>query len=179
MPSLQKVNDRFLERIEVIEQGSGFFLGIVDEPSQGTIPAYQFTSPRRLVRTNPGVPLKSGMVIRTKAGAIYIVGDLGDADDIFQSFRLFEVTGQYAWQSRGKTIDPVTELPTDNGLVNNGLIWGTYEPGSQEVFDRQLHLDMETGRFITNALIKRDDVVDGKRVTRVDHVLGLQLANIG
>ena len=178
MPSLRKVNDRYVTPIEVIENGSGFFQGIVDEPSQGTVPAYQFTAPRRLVRTNPGVPLKSGMVIRTKGDAVYIVGDLGDADDIFQSFRLFETTGRYLWQTRGRTIDPVTELPSENGLVDNGMIWGTYEPDSKEALDRQLHLDMETGRFITNAPIKRDDLVDGKRVTRVDRVLGLNMASL-
>lgn len=176
MPSLRKVNDRFVDRIEVIENGSGYFQGIVDEPSQGTIPAYQFTSPRRLVRTNPGVPIKSGMVIRTKGNATYIVGDLGDSDDIFQSFRLFEVTGRYLWQHRTTSIDPVTELPTDSGMQTKGTIWGTYEPDSKEALDRQLHLDMETGRFITNADIQRDDIVDGKRVTRVDHVLGLKMA---
>lgn len=178
MPSLRKVNDRFLERIGVIEGGSGYFLGIVDEPSQGTIPAYQFTSPRRLVRTNPGVPLKSGMVIRTKGKATYIVGDLGDSDDIFQSFRLFEVTGRYLWQTRGQVIDPVTELPSEEALIDKGMIWGTYEPDSKEAIDRQLHLDMESGRFITNADLKRDDIVDGKRVTRVDHVLGLKMASL-
>lgn len=178
MPSLRKVNDRFLERISVIEKGSGYFLGIIDEPSQGTIPAYQFTSPRRLVRTNPGVPLKSGMVIRTKGKATYIVGDLGDSDDVFQSFRLFETTGQYQWQTRGHGIDPVTELASEESIIDNGLIWGTYEPDSKEAIDRQLHLDMESGRFITNTPLKRDDIVDGKRVTRVDRVLGLYMANL-
>ena len=176
MPSLRKVNDRFVDRIEVIEGGSGFFQGIIDEPSQGTIPAYQFTSPRRLVRTNPGVPLKAGMVIRAVGGATYIVGDLGDSDDIFQSFRLFETTGQYVWKARAKAIDPVTELPMENGTTEKGIIWGTYEPGAQETFDRQLHLDFETGRFITNAMLQRDDIVNEKRVTRVDRVLGLSLA---
>lgn len=176
MPSLRKVNDRFLTRIEIIDKGSGFFHGIIDEPSQGTIPSYQFTNGRRILRMNPGVPVKASMVIKTKNGATFITGNLGDDDDVFKSFRLFEATGKYHWQTRGKTIDPVTNLPEDTGLVDKGLIWGVYEPASQEVFDRQLRLDMETGNFITNASIKRDDVIDGKRVTRVDNVLGVKLA---
>jgi hypothetical protein len=176
MPSLQKVNDRFTTRIEVIENGSGFFQGIVDEPSQGSLPSYQFTNGRRVLRMNPGVPVKASMVIKTAGGAIFIVGNLGDDDTVFQSFRLFETTGRYTWQTRGKRIDPVTKLPEDTGIQVKGSIWGTYEPGSQEIFDRQLHLDVETGNFITNADIQRDDLIDGKRVTRVDRVLGVKLA---
>jgi len=176
MPSLQKVNNRFLTRIAVIENGSGFFQGIVDEPSQGSLPSYQFTNGRRILRTNPGVPVQSGMVIKTQGEAIFIVGNLGDDDTVFQSFRLFETTGRYQWQTRGKSIDPVTKLPQDTGLISHGLIWGAYEPSSQEVFDRQLHLNMETGNFITNANVQRDDIIDDKRVTRVDNVLGVKLA---
>ncbi len=176
MPSLRKVNDRFMTRLEVIQNGSGFFQGIVDEPSQGTIPSYQFTNGRRILRLNPGTPIKPGMVIKTKGGDIFITGNLGDDDDVFTSFRLFETTGRYKWETRGKSIDPVTKLPQDTGLINKGLIWGVYEPVSQEVFDRQLHMNMETGNFITNQNIQRDDIIDGKRVTRVDNVLGVKLA---
>ena len=176
MPSLQKVNNRFTTRIQVIEGGSGFFQGIVDEPSQGSLPSYQFTNGRRILRTNPGVPVKASMVIKTAGGATFITGNLGDDDTIFQSFRLFETTGRYKWQSRGKTVDPVTLLKQDSGLVDKGTIWGVYEPGSQEIFDRQLHLDVEGGNFITNAPVQRDDMVEGKRVTRADRVLGVTLA---
>ena len=176
MPSLQKANNRFLTRLQVIDQGSGFFQGIVDEPSQGTIPSYQFTNGRRILRTNPGVPVRAGMVIKTEGGSTFITGTLGNDDLVFQSFRLFEVTGKYSWQTRGKSINPVTKLPQDTGLISKGDIWGVYEPSSQEVFDRQLHLDLEAGNFITNADIQRDDMINGKRVTRVDGVLGVKLA---
>lgn len=179
MPSLQKSDDRFGARIEILEGGSGFFKGIVDEPGQGTIPAYQFTNPRRLLRVNPDAPVKPSMVIRTLGGSVFIVGELGDAENIFKSFRLFETTGQYNWQKRTKTIDPVTQLPMDTGLLTERMIWGAYEPASQEVFDRQLHVEMENGRFITNAPIKLNDIVAGKRVTRVDAVLGVKLGVIG
>lgn len=176
MPSLQKANNRFLTQLQVVEGGSGFFPGTVVEPAQGALPAYQFTNGRRILRTNPGCPVKAGMVIKTKGGAIFIVGNLGDDDEVFQSFRLFETTGRYAWQSRGKSIDPVTKLPQDTGNVDKGLIWGVYEPASQEVFERQMHLSMESGNFVTNAPVQRDDIIDGKRVTRVDNVLGIKLA---
>lgn len=178
MPSLQKVNNRFLTRIQVIENGQGFFQGIIDEPNQGTIPSYQFTNGRRILRTNPGTPVKPSMVLKTKGGDTFITATLGDDDDIFDSLRLFETTGRYKWQTRGKIIEPITGLPQDDTLVDMGMIWGAYEPASREVFDRQLHLNMESGNFITNAKVKRDDVIDGKRVIRVDNVLGITLAVI-
>jgi hypothetical protein len=66
----------------------------------------------------------------------------------------------------------VTGLEKDSGLVDQPPIWGCYEP-SPEMFDRQLHANFETGRFITTADVKRDDVVNGMKVSRVDMQLGV------
>jgi hypothetical protein len=111
-----------------------------------------------------------------------MVGKHGDSEGrdslLFRTFRLFEASERYAWQRRGKMTDPVTRLETDNGLVALGMIWGAYEP-SPEMFDRQLRGSFETARFITNAPVEKDDVVDGMKVSRADDQLGLKLITLG
>jgi len=179
MPSLQKADDRFMRRYEIIENGSGFFRGVIDEPKQGQVPVYQFVTDRRLLRVNPGVPVEAGMVIRTGNGSVFIVGRHGDAEEIYDSFRLVEPTGRYEWGRRSKTVDAITGLEGDSGVVSQGLIWGSYEPAATEMFDRQIRMGFETGRFVTNKPVALDDIVDGKRVTRADRQLGLYVLTIG
>lgn len=179
MPSLQKADDRFMHRIEIIENGSGFFKGLIDEPQQGSPPIFQFVNGRRVLRVNPAVPILPRMVIRTQGGGVFIVAELGDNEGIFQSFRLIETTGRYAWKTRGKTIDPITQLEEDTGPQNQGMIWGSYEPAATEMFDRQMRTSFETARFVTNALVHVDDIVDNKRVARADRQLGVSVLTLG
>lgn len=178
MPSLQKADDRFMHRIEVIENGSGFFKGIIDEPQQGSIPSTQFINARRVLRVNPQCPIRAGMVIRTANGSVFIVGTLGDSEDIFKSFRLIETTGQYSWKTRVQTVELITGLEEDTGLVESGPIWGSYEPSTVNGFDRQIHATFPTGKFLTNRPVSLTDMVDNKRVTQLEHQLGITVATL-
>jgi hypothetical protein len=182
MPSLHNADDRFGTLLTVIEGGSGDFTGIVSEPGQGEVPSYQFNLPRRLLRVNSGLPLQTGMVVRSPEGTTWMLAKHGDSEvhsgALFRNFRLFEATQQFSWEKRGKVIDPITRLPKDAGMVAQPDIWGSYEP-SPEMFDRQMRTSFEAGRFITTADVKRDDIVDGKKVSRVDIQLGLRLCTLG
>ena len=182
MPSLSRVDDRFEIPITIIDGGSGQFHGIITEPGQGQIPPSQFNLPRLILRVASGVPIKAGMVIRSPAGTVFMVADYGSSEGpagiTFDSFRLFEASGQFSHQTRGKKLDVVTKLQTDNGLIDQPPVWGAYEP-SPEMFDRGLRANLETGRFITNADIQRDEMVDGRRVSRVDVQLGLRIVTLG
>lgn len=182
MPLLSATDQRFLVTFDIIEGGSGQFKGIISEPGQGEVPSFQFNLPRRLLRIQTGLPVVAAMVIRDQSGGVYMLGEHGTSEThgttLFRNYRLFEAPQQYDWQTRGKSIDPVTRLQTDTGLTPPIRIWGVYEP-SPERFDRTTHVSFEAGRFITNRVIKRDDLVDGRKVNRVDNQLGLSLAVLG
>ena len=182
MPSLQSVDDRFGIRLTILEGGSGEFTGILAEPGQGDVPSYQFNLPRRLLRVAPDMPIQTGMIVRSPEGTVFMVGRHGDSEvrqgRIFRTFRLFEAERQFSWKKRGKVIDPVTRLERDSSLVDQVDIWGAYEP-SPEMFDRQLRASFELARFITNADVQKDDVVNGMKVSRVDMQLGLRLCTLG
>lgn len=176
MPSLQQSDDRFMQRLQVIEGGSGYFKGVIDDPTE-TVPN-QLTGLRRSLRINLSTPVSTGMVIKTLTGSIYILADFADSTNLFRSFRLFEVTGQYTWGTRTKGVDVVTGLAKDSGMIDNGLIYGLYEPTSSNIFDRQLHREFENVQFITNRHIVADDLVDGKRVASVHDALGVRVATL-
>lgn len=182
MPSLHNPTSRFSTGFTITQGGSGHFQGVLTEPNQGETPSYQFNLPRRLLRVPQTLPLKSGSLLKSDGGSIYMVGDHGDAESyrgvLFRTFRLFEADRQLEWLQRGKGVDPVTRLPRDTGLVSKGMIWGAYEP-SPEMFDRQVRVSFEQARWITTADVQLDDVVDGMKVARVDIQLGLRLVNLG
>lgn len=183
MPSLRNADDRFGALLTIIDGGSGQFTGIVSEPGQGEVPAYAFNLPRRLLRVEAGLPLRAGQVVRSPEGTVWMLGQHGAAETnngtLFRNFRLFEATGQFRWERRGKAVDPTTRLPKDTGLQLAGMIWGVYEPGSSELFDRTVHSSFETGRFITTAPVELNDMIDGKKVSRVDLQLGVNVVTLG
>lgn len=182
MPSLQRANDRFGTSLTIIEGGSGQFTGVITEPNQGEVPAYLFNLPRRLLRIDINLPVTAGMAVRGSGGTVWMLGEHGDAETargiLFRSFVMFEATQQFSWDKRGKAIDPITRLEKDTGLVAQPPIWGCYEP-SPEMFDRQVRTSFESGRFITTADVQRDEVVDGRKVVRVDMQLGLRVCTLG
>jgi protein gp37 len=179
MVSLQSVQNRFEIDCHVIAGGSGVVRGVISEADQTLPPSYTFTNPRRIFRANPASVVRTGMVIRTPAGAVFIVGKNGysEVEDqlLWNSFRLFEATGQYTWKRRTKTVDPITRLETDGLPIDLGMIWMAVEPLDREVFDRKLHLNLEQSRFITGEAILADDILNSQIVVRCDFELGLRI----
>lgn len=179
MPSLQRSDDRFTTNFKILDGGSGTFSGVIDEPNTGQVPSYQFTMPRRQLRIDAALPVAVGAVVQTESGQVFMLGHHGDAMVAgFRSFRLFEADKQYSWKRRQKGIDAVTGLETDTGLQLIGQVWGAFEP-SPEMFDRQFRATFETARFITNAAVSRDDLINEMKVTRSDIQLGLRLLTLG
>lgn len=182
MNMLDRADNVFRIRFEVIYGGSGFFLGVLDEPNQQPPPAYIFSAARRTLRVDPKCGVRAGMVIRSPMGEILMVGQGGSSEQMggtFQGFRLFEATHQMLWARRHKTLDPITNLERDDGVDELGMIWCSYEPDSKEASGGALKTSIETARLITAAPVQRDDLLGEYRVTRADTLLGLQICNVG
>lgn len=182
MVSLKSVGDRFQIMFRVIQGGSGIVTGTLSETDQNAQPAYIFVQPRHVLRTSFPTALRVGMVIQTSANSTFIVGDNGPSENhsgvLFQSFRLFEPTGQYEWKRRRKIVDPITKQERDAGLENLGMIYCAIEAMEREVLDSRLRQSFEQNRFITGALVKSDDLIDNRPITKVDKQLGLQIGII-
>ena len=183
MASLVRAQDRFQIPLQVIEGGSGQFRGLVTETEQSVPPSYSFVTPRHILRTPAQTPVKVGMVIQTPLGEKYIVGDSGPSETyqgpLWRSYRLFVVTGRYSWKTRRKVIDPVTGLPRDDGMIDNGMIYAAVEALDREAFDRKVRASIEQSRFITGQSVKLDDELDGSKVVLADRQLGIIIGVVG
>ena len=182
MGRLERADNRFRITLDVIYGGSGKVFGILDEPIQAAPAAYVFSNPRRMLRVEYNSPVRPGMVVRTPAGLVFMVGNHGPSEEhggVFRSFRLFEATLQLPWKRRTFVIDPITQKEKEGPLTDMGLIWCNFEPDPKEAFDRQLRSNFETGRSITAAPVQANDVVGTYKVNRSDATLGLRLLYLG
>lgn len=181
MLSLASVDDKFHIKFDIVENGIGSFSGIIDEIVQNQAPSFVFIAPRRLLRVPAMLPLNTAMVIRSQAGTHYMLGEHGFAESfqgtVFNSFRLFPTSNRFALKRRFKNVDLVTGLAKDETIQTVKEIWGSYEP-LQEQFDRETRVAAETARFISNNELLQGDIIDGKRIFRVDRELGLYIATL-
>lgn len=180
MVSLKTVGNRFSTKFIILEGGSGVVHGEMSETEQNSQPSYVFIAPRHVLRTKFPTLVNPGMAIQSPAGTVFIVGDNGPSETskgtIWQSFRLFEATGQYLWTRRGKTLDPITKQLQDTHVPEQlGLIWAALEPLERMQADREIHYQFGQSRIITGAPLKDDDLVDNRPVTKVDKQLGLSI----
>lgn len=181
MLSLASIDDKFNILFEVLENGSGIFSGIIDEIVQNQAPSFSFVPPRRLLRISAELPVTTGMVIRSQAGAIYMVAEHGESESfqgtVFKSFRLFPTHEKFEVKRPQKLVETVTNLPKTTELISVANIWGTYEP-LPEMFDRETRVSEETARFITNYPVQMGDEIADKKVFRVDKQLGLYIVTL-
>lgn len=179
MVSLASVSLRYDLPFTVIEGGSGVVMGILSETDQNSQPSYVFVQPRHVLRTPARTAVKPGMVLRSPSGAPFIVGANGPSEQrsgtLWQSFRLFEPTGRYAWTRRTKVMDAITKQMGEGPLVQLGMIWAAIEPLDREQSDREMRVNFEQSRFITGADIKPMDMIDNRTISKVDKQLGLAI----
>jgi hypothetical protein len=183
MVSLTSVSERFLIPWTVVSGASGEVVGIVSETDQTSQPSYVFVRPRHVFRTRYPTALEPGMVIRSiNGGFVFIVGDNGPSEVregvLWQSFRVFEPTGQYQWQRRTKILDPVTRIPSEGPLEDLGMVYAAVESMDRMQADREMRQNFEQQRFITGANVRDDDIFDNRIVTKVDKQLGLAIGTL-
>lgn len=177
---LKKVGKRFYHMFEVIENGSGWVKGLLSDTEQESQPTYVFIQPRHVFRTPFPTPLKAGMVIRSRSGEVYIVGENGPSEHrdgtIWQSFRLFEATKRVAWARRGTTVDAITTLKRDKLVPDPlGMIWVALEPFDREAVDREIRFSFEQHRVIAGVPLQAQDLIDNRPITKVDKQLGVYI----
>lgn len=179
---LDAADNIFRIRLQVLVGGSGYFLGILDEPNQQPPPNYIFTAPRRTLRVDPLSPARAGMVVRTPMGQVLMLGDGGTSEQdggTFKNLRAFEATHRLNWSKRNEVVDPITNMTRDDGVIDQGLIWCAYEPDAKEASGGALNVRLESGKVLTASAVQRNDLVGDYRVSRSDLLLGLHICSVG
>lgn len=172
-----RIQTHFESTFNVIEGGSGVVRGVIIDVAQGAVPSNIYTAPRSILRTSIPTNLHPGLVLQSRAGTKYLVGDNGPeeyADEtLFYSWRLYVINRQVSWQRRQQTTDPVSGLERDSGVIEMGPIWTTLEPIDRATMDRKTHVEFESYHFVTGRPVAMGDILDGKTVSRSDLQLGV------
>lgn len=177
---LETIGDRFHIPFSVIELGKGTIRGTVSETDQARQPSYVFVRPRHVFRTPAPTALRTGMTIKSPYGEKYIVGENGPSDTwrgrLWESFRVFEPSGQYTWKKPVEVLDPITKTKKSDGFGPElGPIYATIESVDRESSDREMREFFEGARFITGHPVEQGDMLDNRQVTKVDKQLGLYI----
>jgi hypothetical protein len=179
---LKNVAKRFEIPFRGIDPGSTVqFLAVLDEPATGVPPSISFTSPRRLMRVRTPSQAREGLGVQTPHGTRYLTARHGASElpdnELFESFQLYEITHTLLWERRVFEKHPVSHAEVDRGYLPMGTVFGAIEP-QREIYDRGFSASFEAARFITNAPVLKDDRVADRKVTRVDHMLGLNIVDL-
>lgn len=178
--SLQNVTRRAESMLRTAE---GFpFPGTIFAQGEGTVASYDFSVPRFLMRIRTGSPVSAGMVIVGPDGRHFITAEYDEASLsdqlLYRTLRLFPANRQMRWQREQEIIDPLTKVGRGIGKVDLGMIWVTNEPITKEPIDLTLRIKEQIFRIITSAELRENDILDDMLVRRIDHTLGITLAEL-
>lgn len=173
---LLKVGERFRTKYKLVN-GAEFYGHVLDIPDTSRVS--NFLTARRYLRTNPFITNVFPSCVVNINGEIYIVGDHGTGfyfSPIYKHFKLFEVDKVVDWYKVTKTADPVTSVNKTNRVLQSEKVYLSTQP--KGVIEDSLHIPQQTFLAISNKEVSRNDIVDGKIVTKVDYVLGCWLLEL-
>ncbi len=145
------------------------------------LPTSVFVAPRIGLRVKPGMPVAARDTFTDPAGRVLIAGnwDLPLSAGIGWSrcHVLFQATDLVTWKRRETKPDPVTrQLISDGPPVEKGPIWVSIESYTRGDEDPGLRITTDRLRIITGAPIRLGDIINDKTVKRLNHTLGVSIA---
>lgn len=177
MASLHTAARRFQSLI--YKENGQAFKGTITPADEGEIPAYDFSSPRLMLRTIDADAVKPRDIILDDINRRFIVAHNGYSSFGKQfTFRLFQVLADLTWKRQGSQTDTLTGLKKGQPPELFGEIPCLVEMTGREFPDRDTNLSEETRRIITAAYLQLGDQVDDAIVRRLDTALGVTYAEI-
>lgn len=172
------VGDRF--RVLMRTEAGSAFQGTVMPAKDDEGAAYDYSSPRLVLRTRDDAVVRVKDLIITPTGERYLVAEHYAGEVGWRSWRLFKAERQMAWTRKGAGVDTLTGLPkaTSGAPTSLGLIWATTEISRRVTIDPGLKIPSEQVVVITNKNVKEGDNLDGKNVVRANSELGLYILEI-
>lgn len=128
--------------------------------------------PYRVLLVRKPIRVSVGDVLRTKGGELLLLLEHPTTLEWTKNFKVQHISGGYDWRRPLKITDPVTKMPRDNGLIDMGRVYCTFDTPEDIKLDKMLETRY---RFLTGQDVRIDDLVDGRIVKRVVEVLGVKL----
>lgn len=168
------IHSDFLESVRI--EGGGLAPATIQRVSDRLAPSLDFSSPRLIIRVRPTSPIVVGSLIKYQ-GARFLMAAHAATDD-YRSFWAFEATRLASWQTIVKTTDALTGLEKSAAKSTGVPIWVGWEIMTRQPYERQIGVSNEVTRVMTAADVQLNDIIDGQQVKRVNHSLGLNIAEV-
>lgn len=174
---LKNVGLRFREKYKIVG-GQHFYGQILDLPDTSRVS--NFFSARRYLRVMINSPVEAGDVIIVD-NQKYIVAEHGTGffcSPIYKHFKLFAVDLEKILYTKSESINPITGVSEKSIATNSGIIYISVQPKSS-INDSSISIQIPQHTIIINMEVSVDDVIgDNWLVTRVDHQLGIYVAEV-
>lgn len=169
----RRLNPRFTE-LFTTEQGHRF-LGELGAPNSYPRPRKEIQNvPHRALVTNRDSVAEAGSLVRAHGQEYLLAGQHLQAK--VMRFLAVEVTDRVSWSRPSVITDPVTGMPTGDGVtVLDPSLPVCLEPG-REFQEENFTEDMY--RFFTHADVKPDDLINEHKVLRVQMLFGLRMVSV-
>lgn len=166
------IAQRFRHRLRT-EQGRRFFGHVEEFPT--TLRTDDLMAPRRLLYVDPKTGLRPGETIVLADGTSWLCSLHGGSDRL-DVFKLFRVTHYFSWRRQGTTVDFVTNLEREDGIMDLGTIAVALEPTGQvsDIF----RAEAPVYKALTGAPLLRHDRLDIYEVITAEYLLGITVATV-
>lgn len=175
MTRLSHSHDRFKTVFKRLD-GLKFYGQVLEIPDTARVS--NFLTPRRYLRTSikSVIAPRDVVIIGDKK---YIVAEHGDGfftEEIYKHFKLFEVDKEATWMVNTTVTNAVTGVKTVSRAPSLEKAYLSTQPKSD--LQGELKIPLQSFVCISDKILVKDQLVDGKVVTRVDTVLGVTLVEI-
>lgn len=175
MSRLRRTSERFQSPIKII--GGPRTVGVIHLPSDTTDPGIEFAYPKMALRVGRRSIVKPGQVVETDAGYFLLAHHSATLD--YKTFYMLQCDRQVAWTRPVSTVDPITKLETTGGAPQPlGEIWVMWERNRREYADLPIRFNQETTLSATGSAVAIGDMLDGRKVTRVNEALGIKVLEL-
>lgn len=178
--SLSNAGQRFESTFKT-EQGFPFPAALMPI-SEGSVPSYDFSVPRHILRVRRHCPVVTGAVVLSPDKKRYLLADhdvaVSDNEVLYRTHRVFNLNKQTLWQREQTILDPLTQMEKGTGRVTLQSIWIMDEYVQREEIDLAFRVKETTRKVITGANIRLGDILMDMSVTRIDEVLGVKLIEL-
>lgn len=168
------LDDRMMETVKV-ERG---FPGLmtIQRVDEGDSPDLDWRAPRVVGKVRPKSLIVAGDIVEYE-GYRYLCGTRGITPD-YRSFWLFLVDRQVDWEIPTTVNDVLTGLPKSSGWSTPKKIWVGWEVVLRQPQDREINIQNEVTRIITNEPLSLNDRIGGQQVQRIMSGYGVTIAEV-
>ena len=175
MTRLNRSSTRLETPVRVV--GGPRTVGVIQLPSDTSDPGIEFAYPKMSIRVGRRSLLRAGMIIQSESGHHLLADHSVTAD--YKTFYMLECDRQVAWTRPAGAVDPISKLKTTGGPpAALGQIWVLWERNRREYADLPIRFNQETTLSATGDDVQIGDMLDGRKVTRVNESLGIRVLEL-